>query len=154
MREQRMINSLLENDAYKFNMLQVVAHQFPSYETTWSFKCRNEDVKFTPEMVDEIQAQIKAYCDLRFTEDDLAYLKKRMYWLDTSYIDFLRLWRPRFEDFRFGTDSKCGLTIETDGSWLNTAMYEIPTLAIVNEVYFRMKYDYTELIAQFKKKLD
>jgi nicotinate phosphoribosyltransferase len=33
-------------------------------------------------------------------------------------------------------------------------MYEIPTLAIVNEVYFRMQYDYNELIESFKEKLD
>ena len=33
-------------------------------------------------------------------------------------------------------------------------MYEIPTLAIVNEVYFRMAYDYNELIESFKEKLE
>ena len=32
-------------------------------------------------------------------------------------------------------------------------MYEIPTLAIVNEVYFRMKYDYKELLESFEEKL-
>jgi nicotinate phosphoribosyltransferase len=39
-----------------------------------------------------------------------------------------------------------GLSIETKGTWLNTSMYEIPTLATVNEVYFRMAYDYSILI--------
>ena len=33
-------------------------------------------------------------------------------------------------------------------------MYEIPTLAIVNEVYFRMQYDYDKLIKEFERKLD
>ena len=32
-------------------------------------------------------------------------------------------------------------------------MYEIPILAIVNEVYFRMAYDYDELLEQFKTRL-
>ena len=32
-------------------------------------------------------------------------------------------------------------------------MYEIPTLAIVNEVYFRMAYDYKKLFRSFKKRL-
>ena len=40
------------------------------------------------------------------------------------------------------------------GTWLNTSMYEIPTLAIVNEVYFRMAYNYDELLESFKKRLD
>lgn len=45
------------------------------------------------------------------------------------------MWQPRYEDFEIGTEADCGLTIETKGSWLNTSMYEIPTLAIVNEVF-------------------
>ena len=55
MKLPRIINSLLETDLYKFSMGQAIYHQFPSYETTWSFKCRNTDVKFTAEMVEEIK---------------------------------------------------------------------------------------------------
>ena len=33
-------------------------------------------------------------------------------------------------------------------------MYEIPTLAIVNEVYFRMAYDYNELLDSFNERLE
>ena len=148
-----IITSLLETDAYKFSMGQAIYHQFSDYKTTWSFKCRNEDVRFTPDMIEEIKRQIKMYCDLRFREDELEYLN-RIKWIKGSYVDFLRLWKPRFEDFEFGTDSECGLTIETKGTWLNTSMYEIPTLAIVNEVYFRMAYDYEELLGSFKERLE
>ena len=147
-----IITSLLETDAYKFSMGQAIYHQFSDYKTTWSFKCRNEDVHFTPEMVEEIKRQIRLYCDLRFTEDELRYLDD-IKWIKGSYCDFLRLWKPRFADFTFGTDSPCGLTIEAGGTWLNTSMYEIPTLAIVNEVYFRMAYDYNTLLASFRRRL-
>ena len=149
----KIINSLLETDLYKFSMGQAIYHHFPGYETTWSFKCRNEDVHFTEEMVEEIKHQIKMYCELRFSEEELKYLSS-IQWFKKSYIDFLRLWHPRYEDFTFGTNSPCGLTIETNGTWLNTSMYEIPTLAIVNEVYFRMKYDYDKLMLSFKDRLD
>lgn len=153
MKLQRIITSLLENDMYKFSMGQAIYHQFSDYKTTWTFKCRNTDVKFTTEMVEEIKEQIKAYCGLRFTEDELTYLEN-IKWIKGSYVDFLRLWQPRFEDFEITTDAECGLSIETRGTWLNTSMYEIPTLAIVNEVYFRMNYDYDTLIASFKEKLE
>ena len=150
---ENIIKSLLETDLYKFSMGQAIYHNFPDYTTTWSFKCRNKDVKFTAEMVEEIKKQILAYCDLRFKEDELTYLSK-VTWIKKSYVDFLRLWHPRYEDFTIGTDAECGLTIETNGTWLNTSLYEIPTLAIVNEVYFRMAYDYKELIASFEEKLN
>ena len=148
-----IIKSLLETDAYKFSMGQAIYHQFSDYKTTWTFKCRNKDVFFTPEMVEEIKRQIRLYCDLRFTEEELDYLD-RVKWIKGSYCDFLRLWAPRYEDFIFSTESNSGLTIETKGTWLNTSMYEIPTLAIVNEVYFRMAYDYDQLMESFKKRLD
>ena len=52
---EQIINSLLETDLYKFSMGQAIYHQFPSYTTTWTFRCRNTDVRFTPEMVEEIK---------------------------------------------------------------------------------------------------
>ena len=148
-----IITSLLNQDMYKYSMTQAIYHQFPTYKTTWTFKCRNKGVKFTKEMVKEIKEQIKAYCELRYTEDELEYLDN-IKWIKGSYVDFLRLWRPRYEDFRISRRARCGLAIETRGTWLNTSMYEIPTLAIVNEVYFRMAYDYDKLFASFKARLD
>lgn len=150
---KQIINSLLENDMYKFSMCQAIYHQFSDYKTTWTFKCRNTDVKFTPKMVKEIKNQIKAYCKLRFKPDELKYLRS-IKWIRDDYIDFLRIWQPRYEDFIINTDAECGLNIEVKGTWLNTSMYEIPTLAIVNEVYFRMAYNYDELIKSYKEKLD
>ena len=149
----QIITSLLETDMYKFSMGQAIYHKFSDYKTTWSFRCRNTDVKFTSEMVSEIKEQIKLFCGLRFTEEELSYLNG-IRWIKGSYVDFLRLWEPRFEDFEISGDAECGLSIETRGTWLNTSMYEIPTLAIVNEVYFRMKYDYNELSVQFADRLD
>lgn len=152
MKLEPIINSLLETDLYKFSMGQAIYHQFSDYKTTWSFKCRNENVKFTPEMVEEIREQVKHYCSLKFSEDELKYLDS-IRWLKGSYVDFLRLWHPRFEDFDINGNDPCGLAIETKGIWLTTSMYEIPTLAIVNEVYFRMKFNYDELFKEYKNRL-
>lgn len=149
---EQIIVSLLETDMYKMSMGQAIYHQFSDYKTTWSFKCRNKDVHFTDEMVAEIKRQIQLYCNLRFTEDELEYLNN-IKWIKGSYVDFLRLWKPRYEDFEITTNAECGLAIETKGTWLNTSMYEIPTLAIVNEVYFRMAYDYEKLMQSFKERL-
>lgn len=153
MKLQPIITSLLETDLYKFSMGMTIYHQFPSYRTTWTFKCRNKDVHFTKEMVEEIRDQIRAYCDLKFTEDELAYLGG-IQWLKPDYVEFLRLWHPVFEDFEITDDAPCGLAIEAKSTWLNSSMYEIPTLAIVNEVFFRMNYDYEDLFDSYKERLE
>jgi nicotinate phosphoribosyltransferase len=153
MKLKPIITSLLEIDMYKLSMGQCIYHQFSGYRTTWTFKCRNKDVFFTPEMVQEIKEQIRAYCSLRFTEEELAYIDS-IQWIKGSYVDFLRVWQPRYEDFTISTDDPCGLTIDARGSWLCSSMYEIPVLAIVNEVYFRMQYNYEDLLKAFEEKLD
>lgn len=148
-----IITSLLETDLYKFSMGQVIYHQFSDYTVTWTFKCRNKDVHFTTEMVEEIRDQIKHYCSLSFTEDDLGYLRWHVKWINESYLSFLRLWRPRYEDFMISTNGENGLSIETSGSWLNTSMYEIPTLAIVSEVYAKFAHDYKLAKESFEDRL-
>ena len=149
---EQIITSLLETDMYKFSMGQAIYHQFSDYKTTWTFKCRNKDVRFNEETVEEIKRQVRLYCGLRFKEEELEYLNN-IRWIKGSYVDFLRLWEPRYEDFSFKLNDG-ELLIETYGTWLNTSLYEIPTLAIVNEVYFRMNYDYDQLLVDFKKKAD
>ena len=150
---EQIIKSLLENDLYKFSMGQAIYHQFSDYKTTWSFKCRNKDVKFSEETVEEIRNQIRLFCGLRFTEDELDYLNN-IRWIKGSYVDFLRLWKPRYEDFTIELQEDGTLFLETYGTWLNTSMYEVPTLAIVNEVYFRMNHDYQKLFEDFRVKAD
>ena len=164
MKLEPIINSLLETDAYKFSMGNVIFKRFNNYITTWSFKCRNEDVKFTDEMVQEIREQIDHFCNLKFTKEELTWLKNNLPWLSEGYINFLRYWQPdRNEIFiqqpgeLFGNDivckpyNDCGLAIEAKGTWFSTSMYEIPILAIVNEVYFSFKYNMEEKETNFMR---
>ena len=139
-----IFTSLLSNDAYKYNMGNIIFKRFNDYVTIWSFKCRNIGVKFTPEMVQEIREQIDYFCSLKFTNEELNWLKINFPWLSTGYINFLRYWHPDKNEIFVNTDdikpyNDCGLAIESRGTWLNTSMYEIPILAIVNEVYFAFK---------------
>ena len=152
-----IIKSLLETDSYKLSMGQAIFHQFPTYKTTWSFKCRNKNVKFTPEMLKEIEDQIDSYCKLKFNESELKWLAKNLPWIKEDYIAFLRFWHPRREEIHVnemlqqGMDDS-GLAIDCTGTWLNTSMYEIALLAIVNEVYFAFKYGPGAKDIEFQKR--
>jgi len=150
---EQIIKSLLDIDLYKLSMGQAIYHSYPEYKTTWTFKCRNAGVCFTHEMVEEIKRQIKLYCDVRFTEEELQYLSS-IEWIHDDYIDHLRIWKPRFGDFVITEEGETGFTLDAAGTWLNTSMYEIPVLAIINEVYFRMSYNYDELYREFKEHLN
>jgi len=136
-----IINSLLETDLYKFSMGQTIFHQFNKFRTRWDFKCRNPDVVFTKEMVQEIQEQISLFCDLGFRESELDWLRDNIPWLTEDYISYLRRWYPRIEQIDVCESSDpCGMSITAEGEWSDTSMYEVPILAIVSEVYYAFKY--------------
>lgn len=130
-----IITSLLDTDLYKFTMMQVVLHQFPGAQVEYKFKCRNPGIALAP-YVEEIRAEIRALCSLSFTEAELAYLRGLRF-IKSDFVDFLGLFRLN-EKYVQVTPLETGeIDITIRGPWLHTILFEIPVLAIVNEVYFR-----------------
>ena len=153
MKFEPIIISLLDTDLYKFNMDQVIFHKHTDLNGEYFFKCRNENIVFTPEMVEEIDAQIDHLCTLRFTKDELDYLRSIRF-IKNDYVEFLRLWRPIREYVTTSLDENGKLEIVVKGPLFSAMQFEIFLLEIVNEVYFRMQYDYDTLKAEAEKRLE
>ena len=129
-----IITSLLDTDLYKFTMMQVVLHQFPGADVEYRFKCRNK-ANLAP-YADEIREEIRGLCSLHFKDAELAFLKS-MRFIKSDFIDFLGLFRLN-EKYVTVTDLDSGeIEVSIKGPWLHTILFEIPVLAIINEVYFR-----------------
>ncbi|HET9025299.1 MAG TPA: nicotinate phosphoribosyltransferase [Burkholderiaceae bacterium] len=132
-----IITSLLDTDLYKFTMMQVVLHHFPGANVEYRCKCRNPGIDLTP-YVDEIREQVHFLCTLRFREQELAYLRGLRF-IKSDFVDFLGLFQLNTKYITI-TPSPQGngeVEIVIKGPWLHTILFEIPVLAIVNEVYFR-----------------
>jgi len=132
-----IIHSLLDTDLYKFTMMQVVLHHFPAAHAEYKFRCRTPDVDLVP-YIDEIRDEVRQLCHLRFKEEELDYLR-RMRFIKSDFIDFLALFHLNEKSVTIKPSAKQNGEIDIDivGPWLHTILFEIPILAIVNEVYFR-----------------
>ena len=130
-----IITSLLDTDLYKFTMMQVVLHQFPGAQVEYKFKCRNPGVALAP-YVEEIRQEIRSLCQLSFSEPELRYLRGLRF-IKSDFVDFLGLFRlnEKYIQIQPLPDGQIDVTIS--GPWLHTILFEIPVLAIINEVYFR-----------------
>ena len=108
-----IVISLLDTDLYKFNMDQVIFHKHTDLCGEYHFKCRNEGVKFTREMVDEICEQVDHLCTLRFTKDELDYLRSIRF-IKKDYVEFLRLWRPirDYVNIRLSDDGELSIVVD------------------------------------------
>lgn len=132
-----IIESLLDTDLYKFTMQQCVLHQFPAAEVEYRFKCRTAGVDLRP-YVDEINAEIDHLCTLQFTDEELAYLGSLRF-MKADFIEFLSLFhlKRKYVEVKLSDDYPCGIDVHISGPWLHTILFEIPVLAVINEVYFR-----------------
>ena len=129
-----VITSLLDTDLYKFTMMQVVLHQFPGAEVEYRFKCRNR-AELAP-YVTQIREEIRALCDLRFQDAELAYLKG-MRFIKSDFIDFLGIFKLNEKYVSVNAMPTGEIEVSIKGPWLHTILFEVPVLAIINEVYFR-----------------
>jgi nicotinate phosphoribosyltransferase len=132
-----IIRSLLDTDLYKFTMMQAVLHQFPAAQVEYRFKCRNSNggAAVLAPYAAEINHEVDALCTLRFNDDELRYLRSLRY-VKSDFVDFLALFHFNRSHIDIRADGN-DLAISIKGPWLHTILFEVPVLAIVNEVYFR-----------------
>ena len=148
-----VITSLLETDLYKFTMWQALLHRHPATQAEYRFVCRNPGDAVVPlsALLPEVNAALDHLCTLRFTEDELAYLGGLRY-IKSDFVDFLRLFQ-----FQRAFIRACGaegdtLHIEARGPQVHVMGFEIPVLALVNELYFR-RFDATAAHAEGRRRL-
>ena len=135
MSNEPIIKSLLDTDLYKLTMMQAVLHNSPAADVEYLFKCRTEGVDLMP-LAEEIKTQISNLCSLRFTENEIQYLSEIDY-LKPDFIQFLKLFQMSEEYVYIEKDEEGQLEIKVKGPWLHTILFEVPILAIVEEVYSR-----------------
>jgi nicotinate phosphoribosyltransferase len=140
-----IISSLLDTDLYKFTMMQVVLHHFPAAQVEYRFKCRTPGIALTP-YIAQIREEVRQLCQLRFTEEELAYLRSLRF-IKSDFVDFLGLFKLN-EKYILIEPSQAApgeIQITVKGSWLHTILFEVPVLAIVNEVFFRNTHPQADL---------
>ena len=148
-----IVQSLLDTDLYKFNMDQVIFHKHTDLSGEYYFRCRNEGITFTRKMFNEINQQIDHLCGLTFKPEELNYLRSIRFIKD-DYVEFLRLWHPIRDYVETKLSPKGELSVVVRGPLFSAMQFEIYLLEIINEVYFRMKYDYDVLLESAKERLD
>jgi len=134
-----IIDSLLNSDLYKYTMQLVVWNHFPNVLVEYAFQCRTKGVDLSP-YADEIREELEAFCGLHLTGDEADYLKGIRF-LKPSYVDALSDLRLCADRVQISVHPEAPperrLEVRITGNWFQTILFEVPLLAIINEVYFR-----------------
>ncbi len=135
-----IVRSLLDTDFYKLLMLQLIWEQHPDVDVTFSLINRSRSVRIAeivPE--EELRAQLDHARTLAFTNRELIWLAGNTFYGETQmfkpgFIAWLRDFRlPPYELSR--REGQYELTFS--GPWTHATMWEIPALAIINELRTR-----------------
>ena len=135
-----IVRSLLDTDFYKLLMLQVIRHVHADVSATFSLINRTTSVRLA-DIIDE--GELRAQLDHART---VRYAKKELIWLagNTFYgrqqmfsSDFIA-WLADFQLPGYDLRKVDGqYELRFDGPWMQTTMWEIPALAIINELKSR-----------------
>ncbi len=139
-----IITSLLDTDLYKLTLMQLVRHQFPAVPVEYRFRCLNPGndpagAQASHQLgahVSEIRDEIRALCGLHFQYAELAYLRSLRF-LKVDFVDFLRFFKLDEQYISVSALPSGEMDITIQGPWLQTVLFEVPVLAIINEVYYR-----------------
>ncbi|MBC9035101.1 nicotinate phosphoribosyltransferase [Sphingomonas sp. JC676] len=157
-----IIRSLLDTDFYKLLMLQMIRHLYPDVTATFALINRTKTVRIA-DCIDEaeLRAQLDHARTLRFTRKELIWLSGNSFYgreqmFSPDFIAWLAGFRlPEYELRK--VDGQYELRFE--GAWTETTMWEIPALAIVNELRSRAamkgrgRFELDVLYARAKAKL-
>ena len=135
-----IIRSLIDTDFYKLLMLQMIWKLYPDVDVTFSLINRTKTVRLAEEIDEgELRAQLDFARTLRLTKKEMIWLAGNTFYgraqiFEPEFLAWLSTYQlPEYELTK--RDGQYELTFH--GRWMDTTMWEIPALAIINELRSR-----------------
>ncbi len=153
------LNSILDNDFYKFTMQNAVVKLFPDEIVKYQFINRGKH-HFPEGFGEELSKAVNAMAELKLTKKEKKYLQKTCPYLALPYLDFLEGYQYDPSEVQIKQDEN-NLEVSVEGLWYRTILWEVPLLALISELHYEMNHlerDSNEVIMentlQKAKKLD
>ena len=131
-----IIKSVLDTDLYKFTTGYAYSKLFPRAHGQFEFVDRSNDSY--PEGFDELlREEIKNMEKLCLTDEEEAFLIKKLPYLPPIYIDFLKGFRFNSSEVKvWMEDGK--LKVTATGLLYRVTMWETPILATISELFYKL----------------
>ncbi|MGW9230038.1 nicotinate phosphoribosyltransferase [Pseudorhizobium sp. NPDC055634] len=135
-----IIRSLIDTDFYKLLMLQMIWKLYPDVEATFSLINRTTSVRLADEIDEgELREQLDHARALHLSKKEMIWLAGNTFYgrkqiFEPEFLNWLATYQlPEYELSK--RDGQYELNFH--GRWMETTMWEIPALAIINELRSR-----------------
>ncbi|MBN8932018.1 MAG: nicotinate phosphoribosyltransferase, partial [Rhizobium pusense] len=135
-----IVRSLIDTDFYKLLMLQMIWKLYPEVDATFSLINRTKTVRLAEEIDEmELREQLDHARTLRLSKKENIWLAGNTFYgrsqiFEPEFLSWLSSYQlPEYELFK--RDGQYELNFH--GRWMDTTLWEIPALAIINELRSR-----------------
>ena len=136
-----IIRSLIDTDFYKLLMLQMIWKLYPDVDATFSLINRATSVRLAEEIDEgELREQLDHARTLRLSKKEAIWLAGNTFYGRSQIFEpeFLS-WLANFQlpEYELSKTKDGQYDLQFHGRWMETTMWEIPALAIINELRSR-----------------
>lgn len=130
---KQIVTHFTDNDLYTFTCQYYILHTYPRAEVRYSFFDRNH-TKYPQGFAQLLQEQINGMKDVIITEEEIEFMRRKVYFLPNWYYNFLRGYRFNPSEVHIHQDQSGYLSIMIEGAWYSTIMWEMPILSTISEL--------------------
>ncbi|MBQ9532944.1 MAG: nicotinate phosphoribosyltransferase [Prevotella sp.] len=147
---KQIITHLTDNDAYTFSCQYYVLQTYPRAEVEYTFFDRNH-TRYPEGFAALLQEQVDGMKDVVITEEEIAFMERKMYYLPLWYFTFLRGYRFNPAEVTIHQDAEGYLSISVQGKWHSAIMWEMPILSTVSELMHELRGDLARYDADLER---
>lgn len=133
-----IVRSLLDTDFYKLLMLQFIWKKYKDVPVTFKVINRSTKIRLADSIsFDELNGQLAHVRNLQFTRNELIWLQGNTFYgkkalFEPAFIEFLTNFR--LPAYKLTRSSDGQFDLEFPGTWVETTLWEIYALSIINEL--------------------
>lgn len=130
---KQIVTHFTDNDLYTFTCQYYILHTYPRAEVRYAFFDRN-NTRYPEGFGELLQEQINGMKDVVITEEEIAFMKSKIYFLPEWYYNFLRGFRFNPSEVHISQDQSGYLSIIIEGKHFSAIMWEMPILSTISEL--------------------
>ena len=138
---KQIISHLTDNDAYTFSCQYYILQKYLRAEVEYNFFDRNDTI-YPEGFAGLVEEQLGYMPQVMITQEEISFMKRRMYYLPEWYFTFLRGYRFNPHEVTVTQDEAGHLQITVRGKWYSAIMWEMPILATISELMHYLRGDF------------
>lgn len=137
---RQIVTHFTDNDLYTFSCQYYILQTYPRSEVRYTFFDRNH-TRYPKGFGQMLQEQINGMKDVVITDEEIAFMKSKVYFLPEWYFTFLKGYRFNPSEVHIFQDLDGYLSIMIEGKWYSTIMWEMPILSTISELMHEINGD-------------